>query len=132
MFLLRVIPLFAIVLITYNLIIFSTEGAGLQTVLVTIPLVSEGNFDFDISSLLITLGIIFLYIEIIKATGTSVASIIEHVLSLLVFIAFLVEFIVVKQASTPTFFILTLMSLLDVIAGFTISISSARRDVSMG
>lgn len=132
MFLLRVIPLFAIVLIAYNLVVFSTEGAGLQTVLVTIPLVSEGSFDFDISSLLITLGIVFLYIEIIKATGTSVASIIEHVLSLLVFIAFLVEFIVVKQASTPTFFILTLMSLLDVIAGFTISISSARRDVSMG
>ena len=48
-----------------------------------------------------------------------------------VFIIFLIEFIVVKGAGTSTFFILALMSLFDVIAGFSVTITTARRDVTL-
>jgi hypothetical protein len=51
---------------------------------------------------------------------------------MVVFVLFLIEFLVVKDCGTSTFFILGLMSLLDVIAGFTVSIVAARRDFSFG
>ena len=50
---------------------------------------------------------------------------------MLVFIAFLIEFLMVPAAGT-TFLVLALMSLLDVIAGFSISIFAARRDMAIG
>jgi hypothetical protein len=52
--------------------------------------------------------------------------------SVLVFVAYLVEFLVVQPAATSLFFILMAISLIDVIAGFSISITGARRDVSFG
>jgi hypothetical protein len=67
----------------------------------------------------------------LKATRTGTASVIEHSLSVLVFVAFLVEFIVVPGAGTPTFMILTVMAFLDVVAGFSISIFAARRDLAI-
>ena len=47
------------------------------------------------------------------------------------FIIFLLEFVLVKWAQTSSFFNLTLMSLFDVIAGFTISIRTAKRDITL-
>ena len=70
--------------------------------------------------------------EIFKATRTSMASVIDHTLSTLVFVAFIIEFVLVKGAGTSTFLILGLMSLFDVIAGFTVTIVAARRDIGFG
>ena len=53
-------------------------------------------------------------------------------LSTFVFIACLVEFIVVRQASTSTFFIIMVIAFIDVVAGYSVSIRSARRDLSVG
>lgn len=55
----------------------------------------------------------------------------EHILSFLVFLAFLLEFIFVPFVSDSTFLILGSMAGLDLVTGFTISISAARRDLSV-
>ncbi len=47
-------------------------------------------------------------------------------------VVYLVEFIVVGVASNATFFLLTVISLFDVAAGFTISIRTASRDIALG
>ena len=52
-------------------------------------------------------------------------------LSTLVFILFLVEFLLVGACASSVFFILMVMALFDVVAGFTVSITSAGRDVTM-
>jgi hypothetical protein len=44
---------------------------------------------------------------------------------------FLVEFIVVPAAGTAVFALLGLMSLIDVMAGYAISIAVARRDLNI-
>lgn len=128
----KYIPFFLYLLIIYNILAFS--GAGAQQVLnaklFDMNLISGANFILDISDLLIILGVIALYIEILKSTRTSSASVIDHGLSMVVFIIFLIEFIVIKNAGNSTFLILTLMAMLDVIAGFTVTISTARRDIS--
>ena len=53
-------------------------------------------------------------------------------LSTAVFIVFLIEFLLVGFCASSTFFLLMMMAVLDVVAGFSISITSAGRDVTMG
>ncbi|RJP41582.1 MAG: hypothetical protein C4548_09110 [Desulfobacteraceae bacterium] len=127
---LKSIPLLAAVLIIYNLIAFITPATLTGTVIDT-GLVSGAQWIFSVNDLLLFLAIILLYIEIIKSTQTSTSSIVDHVLSMLVFIVFLMEFILVPQVGNSTFFLIMLISFIDVIAGFTITISTARRDITM-
>ena len=126
-------PMFAIPLIAYNMLMITGDSIATNPVALTIPLMnSEEAMTLNVGDILVMLGIVFLYFEILKATRASKATIIDHALSLIVFIVFLVEYIVVAGAGTATFMILALMSLLDVIAGFTITISTSRRDISFG
>ena len=53
-------------------------------------------------------------------------------LSMVLFVAALVEFLLVKNAATQIFFILMTISFIDVIAGFAVSIRTAGRDLSIG
>jgi hypothetical protein len=133
MAMLAYIPLFGIVLIIYNVMMFM--GVDFNSVVFNMSSqVTDGQTTsqaVNVGDLIIMLGVICLYVEVIKATRASMASVIDHVVSLIVFIVFLIELILVKSAGTPDFLILTLMSLLDVIAGFTITISSAKRDISV-
>ncbi|MGD2118751.1 MAG: hypothetical protein PVG66_10350 [Chromatiales bacterium] len=129
----RAIPLFVVLLVAYNLaMLFGDIETTLPTVMYTFNLMSGSEWNFTVSDLYVILGVLILYIEVFKSTYTGVASVIDHSLSMLVFIVFLVEFLLVKSCGTSTFFILTLMSLLDVISGFTVSIVAARRDFSFG
>ncbi len=66
-----------------------------------------------------------------KATRISSRSIIDHILSLLLFVGALVEFLMVPQAATSPFALLVAIMLLDVIVGFSVSIRVAQRDVAL-
>ncbi len=129
----RSIPLFAYLWVLYNVLMV---GGDMQETLATglfgVTLPSDAPWVLSIADLFTVVGVVALYIEIFKSTRTGVTSILDHTLSMGVFILFLVEFIVVPGAGTSPFFILTMMSLLDVIAGYTISISAARRDFQLG
>ncbi len=127
---LKNIPLLVVIFIIYNLIAFITPTT-LNSVIIDTSLVSGAKWTFDVNDLMLSLAIILLYIEIVKSTRTSTTSIIDHVLSMLVFIIFLMEFIFVPQVGNSTFFLIMMISLLDIIAGFTITISTAKRDISM-
>ncbi|MDP3314774.1 MAG: hypothetical protein Q8M47_01760, partial [Devosia sp.] len=65
------------------------------------------------------------------STNTGRSSVVEHMLSTVVFIIFLIEFLLVGAAASSVFFILMMMAIVDVVAGFTVSITGAGRDVSM-
>jgi NADH:ubiquinone oxidoreductase subunit 3 (subunit A) len=56
----------------------------------------------------------------------------DHLLSMILFIVFLIEFLLLAPAATQLFFILMTISFIDVIAGFAVSMRSAGRDVSIG
>ena len=81
--------------------------------------------------IMILLGIVALYIELFKATRTSTMAIVDHTLSTFVLIGFFTSWLVFDWAGNSVFLILTFMAFLDVIAGFTITISTARRDLAM-
>lgn len=127
-------PLLVFPFLAYNLIVFLFFGgnpANWMIGLFTIPMPSGVPWAITAGDFLAVVGIILLFFEVLKSTRTARASIIEHMLSMVLFVLFLVEFLLVGAASSSVFFLLMVMSLIDVVAGFTVSITSASRDVSM-
>jgi hypothetical protein len=129
---LAALPLTIIPFILYNVLVLT--GVDLTAPLVAdgITMMSGGVWKFTWGDLLLLIGIVVLFIEIVKATYTGTASMIDHGLSMLVFVAFLVEFLLVSQAATSVFFLLMMAAMIDVIAGFTIGIRVAKRDIGFG
>ena len=135
----RVFPVLLIVVVIYNLVAVAHGLAGneaLQTFLVrehqTFRMFSGDSWDFSLGDLIVTLGFICLFIEIVKATRTTRRALINHGLAVLVFVVAIVEFIVVKGFSTSVFFFILVMSAFDVVAGYTISVVAAEHDLGVG
>ena len=126
-----IIPLLLLLLIAYNVVVFIT-GPDLATQLFSLYMVSGAVWTFTVSDLFLVVGLVLLFIEIVRATGTAQSSIINHGLSMLVFVLCLIEFIIVPEAATSTFFFITALALLDVVAGFSVTITTARRDFAVG
>jgi len=130
MFIIGNIPTLAILFVIYNLIVFVGDATWLTQILLDVQMMSGAQLQIRGNDVLVLAGLGLLSIEIFKSTRTSVASMMEQALSLLLFILFLIEFLMVKAAGTSTFLILTTLQLVDVIAGFTVSVSTARRDIN--
>lgn len=132
---LAAIPLMIVPLIGYNLVMIGLLGGGiaeLQTTIFSTSMMSGATWTMSMGDLLIVISLVLLFIEVLKATRTGPWSVIDHMLSMFVFVAFLVEFLLVGDAATQVFFILMVIAFIDVIAGFSVSIRSAGRDVSIG
>ena len=127
-------PLYMILLVSYNLIIFMSSPSNYipDAVVASFVIPSSGaTLPITWNILFILVGICFLYLEILKSTRATYQALLDHLLSLVVFVIFLVELIILREMGSATFLILTLLSLIDVIAGFTVSLSTARRDISI-
>lgn len=124
------LPLLALVVIVYNIIVFLT-GFTMETGVFSVPLVSGTAWQVTIGDVLLVFGLIMLFLELINATRTGAATIINHALSMLVLLVALVQFIVLPQFGTSVFFLIVLLNILDVIAGFTVTITAARRDFTV-
>lgn len=132
---LTAIPLMIVPLIGYNLVMIGLLGGGiaeLETTIISTSMMSGATWTMSMGDLLIVISLVLLFIEVLKATRTGPWSVIDHMLSMFVFVAFLVEFLLVRDAATQVFFILMVIAFIDVIAGFSVSIRSAGRDVSIG
>ena len=132
MFVIRSFPLFAILWLAYNILVLFTDIGGVNNTLISYTLPSTTEWQVTFGDLFIFLGIIFLYIEIFKATRTTTGSILDHTLSMVVFVGMLLQFVLSAKAGNSVFAALTLMALVDVVAGFTVTIVSARRDFGFG
>lgn len=128
------IPLFFYVLIAANIIMLSgsIDQSMINVILFEFDLPSKRRIIVTVSDAFILASVFFLYIETFKATRTSVISIVDHALSLLVFVIFLIEFLVVPRLGNMTFLIMTMAALIDVVMGFTVTISTAKRDFNLG
>ncbi|MGI9426327.1 MAG: hypothetical protein ACR2PA_24325 [Hyphomicrobiaceae bacterium] len=131
----RAIPLLLFVFLFYNAIVLA-GGANpdevLRQVVLPIPMLNGHTWTFSWGDLVILFLLIMLFVELLKATYTSTASLLDHGLSMLVFVVCLIEFLMVRQAQTSVFFFIVVATLIDVIAGYTIGIRVARRDLSIG
>lgn len=127
------IPLMIIPFILYNLGLAGLLGVSTSPwdhEVFSIAMMSGGNWSMTIADLMVLAALALLFVEIIKSTRTSNSSVADHMLSTFVFIAYLVEFLLVEGAAHSLFFVLTAISLVDVLAGFFVSIRAAGRDIN--
>ena len=126
-------PLLAIPLILFNLGLFGLIGGAdpFERSLFSVEMMSGGTWAMTIGDLIVLVALLVLFVEIMKSTITGMASIIDHLLSTVVFVAYLVEFLLVAGASSSLFFTLMMIALIDVLAGFSVSIRAAGRDINM-
>lgn len=127
-------PLLVLPLIVYNIVAFDVVGidnSGWATPLVSLSMVSGAIWTLSLGDALALLSLALLFFEVIKSARGGASAVSDHMLSTLVFVAYLVEFLVVPAASTSLFFLCLAMSFMDMVAGFTVSIRAASRDVSI-
>jgi hypothetical protein len=124
-------PLLLIPFAIYNMIAFLTPGVTWTAPVTTVHMMSGQDWVLTWEDLLLAFTILLLAVEILKSTRMGMRSIVDHVLAMALFIVMLVEFLLVKQAGTSTFFLLTMIGLVDVLVGFIVSIRSSQRQVEI-
>lgn len=131
------LPALVWALLIYLMILFLPNvgaeemGTLLTTELFSIPLMSGDAWNLTYGDLFVIGGLVLLFVELMRSTQHDTGSIVNHILSLGLFIAYLFVFVIIPGTGTSTFFLLMTMALLDVVAGLTITISTARRDFAV-
>lgn len=131
----RAIPLLVFAFILYNLVVLAggaDAAAALAKPIFSLTLLSKGTWTFTWGDFVLLVTLLLLFVEIVKSTFTTTSTLIDHALSMIVFIAVLIEFLMVPQAATSVFFLVLTACLIDVVAGYTIGIRVARRDLNIG
>lgn len=124
-------PLLLVPFAIYNIIAFLTPGVGWTRPVTTVHMMSGQDWVLTWEDMLLAFAILLLAVEIIKSTRMGMRSIVDHVLAMALFIVMLVEFLLVQRAGTSTFFLLTMIGLVDVLVGFIVSIRSSQRQVEV-
>ena len=129
-------PLLVLPVALYNLLMltlgggFTGAGAGgrLSTPLVNLHMVSRAVWPVSLSDILLTGSLLILFAELLKSAGSRRIAILNQFLSGLLFVVCLVEFLLFPAFATSTFFLISLMVLLDVAAGFIVTLVASRRE----
>ena len=124
-------PLLLIPFAIYNIIAFLMPDVTWTGVVTTVHMVSGADWTMSAGDLLIALAIVLLCGEVVKSTRVGLRNVVGHAFSLILFVGMLIEFILVKQAATATFFLLLVISFFDVLGGFVVTLRSAQRDVTV-
>jgi hypothetical protein len=124
------VPLLAFVVIVYAA--FALAGADFALARFTVTMPSGGAWQISLGDMLLAAALFVLFFEILKSTRTGGNSVVDHALSMIVFMVCLILLFVWQAAATSLFFLITLISLVDVMAGFSVTIRAARRDYSVG
>ena len=133
------LPLLALPVLIYNALAFMmpdrfhsavAQDRMTQTIL-TVPTASHGEWVIGMGDLLIFLTLAILFIELLKSTTSRQVAIINHSLSMVLFVFCLVEFLLFRAFATSTFFLITTMVVLDVLAGFIVTIVASRREIDV-
>jgi hypothetical protein len=124
-------PLLLIPFAIYNIIAFLTPGVAWSSPVTSVHMMSGQDWVLTWEDVLLAFAILLLAVEIVKSTRVGMRAIVDHVLAMALFIVMLVEFLLVKQAGSSTFFLLTMIGLVDVLVGFIVSVRSSRRQVEI-
>lgn len=124
-------PLLLVPFAIYNIIAFLMPGVTWGGPVASVHMISGVDWIMSAGEALLTLAILLLFGEVLKATRIGVRTVVDHGLSLLLFLGMLVEFLLVPEASTGTFFLLLVVSFIDVLGGFAVTLRTAQRDLTV-
>ena len=134
------IPLLLIPVVLYNVVVLFGAGGGgrvdadalLRDPVFSVTMTSGAQWTIGAGDMILFVGLILLFFELVKSTSSQRAAIINHALSMVLFIAVLIEFLLLPGFATSTFFLIVTMVLLDVLAGFIVTIIASRKDFDFG
>ncbi|MHB8285958.1 MAG: hypothetical protein ACYDD1_14950 [Caulobacteraceae bacterium] len=123
-------PLLALPVIGYNFLVFLVLSGGrhasnvarMAQPLFEVPTSGGGRWPVTLGDVIIFISLVVLVIEQLKSTTSRHIVIINQSLSMVLFIGCLVEFLIFQAFANSAFFFLTFMVLLDVVAGFILTI----------
>lgn len=132
----QMLPLLGISLIVYSVLTLTGAlGAGDQPwhemLFVDLNLVSGENWKISFGDVFLLFSMGLLFVELLRATKTGSASIMNHAFSVVVFVIALLLFIIVEGFGNSVFFLFMSMTFLDFMAGFIVTTVTARRDLSV-
>jgi hypothetical protein len=115
-------PLLLVPLAIYNIIVFLMPGVSLAEPVFKLTLVSGAEWPLTLSDMLLALGIVMLLFEVIKGARPGAKFLTDHLLSLVIFGAAAAEFLLWPRFGNSTYFLLTLLSLVDFLTGVTLRV----------
>jgi hypothetical protein len=121
-------PLLLIPLAIYNIVALLMPGVPLTDPLVRLTLVSGVEWHVTLGDVLLALGLLLLLLEIMKGARPGSKYLTDHLLSLIVFGGSAAEFVMLPKFGTSTFFLLSLMAMVDFVGG--IALHARRRAVA--
>src|SRR5674476_998388 len=101
-------PLLLVPFAIYNIIAFLMPGVSWSSTLTTVHLASGADWTMSAGDMLIVLAVLLLFGEVMKSTRIGMRTVVDHGLSLLLFIGFI-----------------------DVIGGFAVTLRAAQRDLTV-
>src|SRR4051794_11082576 len=121
-------PLLLIPLAICNIIVFLMPGVSFTEPLLKLTLMSGVAWPVTLSDVLLALGVLLLLFEIIKGARPGSKYFMDHLLSLVVFGGAAAEFVMLPQFGTSTYFLLTMLALVDFLSGIALR---ARRNARL-
>jgi hypothetical protein len=123
------VPLLIFPFAIYNLLVFLTPGFSWSMELRRFPLMSGAELVITAGDLMVAGSIMILLIEMFKAARLSRRTFVDHLLSMVLFGGMVAEFTMVREVASTVFFMLLVISFVDVVGGFAVNVRPARRDV---
>jgi len=120
-------PLLVIPFAVYNIVAFLVPSVEWKTEIARAHMMSGTDWVMNAGELLIAVSIFILFVETLKTRRLVGRTILDNVLSTILLVVLVFEFLEVDKAATGTFFLLLVASLVDVLGGFTV-----RRNVEVG
>jgi hypothetical protein len=123
-------PLLALPVFAYNLLVLfvlpggrhASSVAHMSQALFQAPSAGGGRWPVTMGDAIVFFSLTILMIEQLKSTTSRHIVIINQSMSMVLFIGCLVEFLLFQAFANSTFFLLTFMVLLDMVAGFILTI----------
>ena len=131
-----VAPLLLLPVAAYNLFVLTLGGgfqihdahARLTAPLFQLTTAPGGVWPVSAADLMVAGSLVVFFIELLKSTASRRIALANHSLSMVLFVACLLELLLAPAFATSTFFLITLMVLLDVVAGFIVTVAAQRRE----
>ncbi len=132
----QMFPLLAISLVVFAILtltgaVGTADTAWYDMTFVVLPMVSTDQWVVTWGDLFLLASMGLLFVELLRSTKTGSESIMNHALSVVVFVVALLLFIIVKGFGNSVFFLFMSMTFLDFMAGFIVTTVTARRDLSV-
>ncbi len=109
-------PLLLIPFAFFNMVVFLLNMPFTEPVF-SVPLQPDREMPVELGDLIVAIGILLLWIELVKAVRPGGKSMIEHVISFILFAGMAAELVFVPEAESTTLLLLAVLGFVDFMAG---------------